>query len=164
MPLKVIENYREDNLGLPYPVLICRGALEVINDQGVTEGITVTAMESLVAAIAVARCLEPTRLLPGEVRFMRHVMHMNQATLAKALGLGALETVSRWERHAEFQASVACEKLLRFVVLSTLGHQVEDFRTLALMELVCSGLTPDVVAAAYHDGEFMRYRVTLGMN
>jgi DNA-binding transcriptional regulator YiaG len=83
---RTVDRYEEDGLGLPYAVTLIDGAEEQIDDDtGKVIGISIPAMETLVAAIAVTRASIPVQLSGDEVRFIRGVIGMGSKAFAESL-------------------------------------------------------------------------------
>lgn len=112
--------YRDPALGLPDVVLENAVIETTCTDCGEGPSITIPNLEGLLAAMAKARILDPSRLDAAAVRFLRTHLDLSGRALAETLGVRA-ETVSRWE-HGESMAPTA-DKLLRTFVLQ---HLMED--------------------------------------
>jgi DNA-binding transcriptional regulator YiaG len=93
---RTLPRHEEDALGLPYPIVLIDGAEEELNEAGEPVGVSIPDMEELVAAVALARVLDPLQLDGREVRFIRHVIGMQAKDFARALDMSP-ETFSRWE-------------------------------------------------------------------
>ena len=93
----VLDRYEEKLVGLPYPVTLVNAAKEVTHPR--TDeilGIAVPNSEELAAAVALALCFMPARLIGAEVRFIRRVLGMTGQELAAAIEMDPA-TFSRWE-------------------------------------------------------------------
>lgn len=78
-------------------------------------------LPGLIAAIAVCRSTEPTKLSGKEIRFLRRAMERTAKELAGDLDVTE-ETVSRWEND-RLAISTATERLLRYQVCLRLGDK-----------------------------------------
>ena len=120
---RTLPRHEEDGLGLPYPVVLIDGAEEEIDERtGERVGIFVPGMESLVAAIAVARALHPLQLHGSEVRFIRRVIGMPAKEFAEALGMDPA-TLSRWENGRQTVGEWA-DKEVRMAAVILLADRV----------------------------------------
>ncbi|MCX2560589.1 hypothetical protein OQ252_04115 [Acetobacter farinalis] len=123
---RTLPSYEEDGLGLPYAVTLVDAAEEEVDDTtGEVIGISVPDMEGLAAAVAMARVLIPVGLLPQEVRFLRDVLDMRSAEMAKALSMDA-STYSRWENGKQTVGQWA-DKQMRLVVVTVLQGRFPHF-------------------------------------
>ncbi|MBS0986634.1 hypothetical protein [Acetobacter thailandicus] len=123
---RTLSFYEEDGLGLPYAVTLVDAAEEEIDDKtGEVIGISVPDMEGLAAAVAMARVLSPIGLLSQEVRFLRDVLDMGSAEMAKALSMDA-STYSRWENGKQSVGQWA-DKQIRLVVVTVLQGRFPHF-------------------------------------
>jgi DNA-binding transcriptional regulator YiaG len=121
-----LERYEETGIGLPYPVILINGAEELIDDRtGETKGISIRAMERMVAAVALSRALNPLSLDGSEIKFMRHVIGKTAKEFAENLCFSA-ETLSRWENNA-LQMGGSAEKEVRMAVVLALQDRVPGF-------------------------------------
>lgn len=71
-------------------------------------------------ARAIATAKKP--FAPAELRFLRKLLGLSQAAVARLLGITD-QTVARWEK-GETAMDAAAERLVRFVVLEHLGDDV----------------------------------------
>ena len=95
---RMLDRYEERLTGLPYPVTLIAAATEVTHPRtGAVLGVAVPESEELAAAVALALCFMPVRLLGVEVRFIRRVLGMTGQDLAAAVEMDPA-TLSRWER------------------------------------------------------------------
>ena len=78
--------------------------------------------------VAGALIAKPTRLTPGEVRFLRTSIGLKGQDLAGVLGVAAVQ-VSRWENGAQ-PISTLADRLLRLVVVTREGLVAPDLRTI----------------------------------
>lgn len=84
------------------------------------ETLSIPNMDGLVAATAMVRLLEPTKLDGKDIKFLRKAAEMPATALAKELEVTP-ETVSRWENEkAPIGASV--EKLFRLSMAERFAH------------------------------------------
>ena len=77
-------------------------------------------LDMLLAAVAVARVLEPVQLIGAELRFLRSVLELTGAELAEAIDLSDKSVVSRWEND-KVRPGGFTEKVVRQLVLNLLG-------------------------------------------
>lgn len=123
---RTLPSYEEDGLGLPYAVTLVDAAEEEVDDQtGEVIGVSVPDIEGLAAAVAIARVLVPVGLLPQEVRFLRDVLDMGSAEMAKALSMDP-STYSRWENGKQGVGQWA-DKQIRLVVVTALQSRFPHF-------------------------------------
>lgn len=140
---RAIENYEVQSIGLPYPVIALNGVEEELDEQGNRIGVSIPDLEGFVAAVAVARALDPMRLSGPEVRFMRRVLDKTARTFAEALEIRH-ETLSRWEKeHAE--PGAWADKQVRMAVIIALKDRVPGLRadTKAVVEMKLHPRIPD---------------------
>jgi DNA-binding transcriptional regulator YiaG len=74
--------------------------------------------------VAQAVIAKPSRLTPGEVRFLRSSLGMKAQALAATLGVSAVQ-ISRWETGAQ-PISALADRLLRLVVATREGLPSPD--------------------------------------
>lgn len=104
------------------------GAEVVLHDAAVrvfcvdcgNESISIPYLEGLIAAVAMLRIKEPTKLFSKDIRFLRKAAEMKAVTLAGKLEVTP-ETISRWEND-KAPMSAAAEKLFRL----TMAEVFED--------------------------------------
>lgn len=77
-------------------------------------------LDMLLAAVAVARVLEPVQLVGAELRFLRSVLELTGAEFAEAIDLSDKSVVSRWEND-RVRPGGFTEKVVRQLVLNLLG-------------------------------------------
>ena len=119
---RTIPRYEEAGLGLPYSVILIDSAEEEIDDvTGQPVGVIVPDTEKLVAAVAIARALDPARLDGREVRFVRHVLGMTSTAFAEALNMSK-ETFSRWENNRQELGEWADKQVRLFAILKLGPH------------------------------------------
>lgn len=115
---RTLKRHEEDGLGLPYPVVLVDSAEEEVDDAtGEVVGISIPDMEKLVAAVAVARVMNPLQLDGAEVRFLRHAIGMSGAAFAEALNLDAA-TLSRWENGKQSVGEWADKQVRSYALLA----------------------------------------------
>jgi putative zinc finger/helix-turn-helix YgiT family protein len=85
-------------------------------------------IEGLHKAIVNVLSIKPSRLAPGEIRFMRKYLGWSQADFGVRRGVTP-ESVSRWESGSVLMSSIA-ERLIRLMVLTV--EPVSDYRILDL--------------------------------
>ncbi|GBQ17119.1 hypothetical protein CFR78_15720 [Komagataeibacter rhaeticus] len=123
---RTLPSYEEDGLGLPYAVTLINAAEEEIDETtGEVIGVSVPDMEGLAAAVAMARVLIPTGLLPREIRFLRDVLGLSSGAMAKILMMDPA-TYSRWENGKQ-QVGQWADKQMRMVVVTTLRDRFPHF-------------------------------------
>lgn len=83
-------------------------------------------LKSLVRTAAIARALIPVKLSGPEIRFMRRALDMTQEEFGDAMGVGAKETVSRWETDAKGMGEFT-EKTIRHNICALLHEQEPSF-------------------------------------
>jgi transcriptional regulator with XRE-family HTH domain len=120
---RVVPEWREDLLGLPYPVILENAVIEKVDDAtGAVLGNAIPDLDALAETLAVVRVFLPVRLSAPEVRFLRNAVKMTGRQLAAALGLTP-ETVSRWE-NGKISVGEYTERLLRHVIAAELTDRV----------------------------------------
>ncbi|AQS86898.1 hypothetical protein AA101099_0758 [Neoasaia chiangmaiensis NBRC 101099] len=123
---RTIKEHHEDGLGLPYPVVLIEAAEEEIDPAtGDVVGIHVPDIEGLAAAVALARVLTPTGLLPQEVKFLRDVLDLGSAEFAADLSMDPA-TYSRWENGKQ-QVGQWADKQVRLIVVAALRDRFPHF-------------------------------------
>lgn len=98
------------------------GAEVVLHDAAVrvfcpdcgNESISIPYLEGLIAAVAMLRIKEPSKLFSKDIRFLRKAAEMKAVTLAGKLEVTP-ETISRWEND-KAPMSGAAEKLFRLTM------------------------------------------------
>jgi transcriptional regulator with XRE-family HTH domain len=111
---RTVPDFEHAAIGLPGVVL--RNAVEEIycTRCGTVDSVHFPNVDGLIAAIAVARVKQNTKLAGADIRFLRKALGRNQLELAALLGVRG-ETVSRWEStHQPIEPPT--EKLLRALV------------------------------------------------
>ena len=98
LPVTLLDTVREDD----------DGNLEIPN------------LDMLLATVAVARVLAPIQMVGPELRFLRHVLHLTGAELARAIDLSDKTVVSRWE-NGKTRPGGYTEKIIRQLILNMLG-------------------------------------------
>ncbi len=76
---------------------------------------------TLLATVAVARVLDPARMVGAELRYLRHVLDRTGSEFADALDLSDKTVVSRWENGAT-RPGPYTEKVIRQLVLNLLAR------------------------------------------
>lgn len=113
---RILERYEDNLMGLPYPVTLLDAAEEVTDPRnGKVLGVAVPDAEELAAAVALALCFMPTRLLGTEVRFIRRVLDMTGQELAAAVEMDPA-TLSRWE-HGKQDVGGWADKAVRMAAV-----------------------------------------------
>lgn len=136
---RILATFELDTLGLPYPVVLKEAVVERI-DLKTNEviGHAIPDMDSLIAAVAMARCLHPMQLSGDELRFMRKVIGMKSKSLAESVGMSP-STYSRVENEKEH-----------------MGGYVEQL----IRELICEELKDKAPAIDYTPRDIIRLRIT----
>lgn len=112
----VLDRHEETLTGLPYPVTLFDVAREVTHPRtGEVLGVAVPESEELAAAVALALCFMPARLLGTEVRFIRRVLGMTGQELAAAVEMDPA-TLSRWE-HGKQEVGAWADKAVRMAAV-----------------------------------------------
>lgn len=94
---RILERYEDRLMGLPYPIMLLDAAEEVTHPRtGRVIGVAIPNAEELAAAVALALCFMPVRLIGAEVRFIRRVLDMTGQEFAAAVEMDPA-TLSRWE-------------------------------------------------------------------
>lgn len=120
---RVLPEYAEELLGLPYPVMIHGAAIaKVDTETGEVLGIAVPDSEGLAAAVAMTRCLLPVQLAAEEIRFMREVIGLRSGEMAAAIDVDP-STYSRYESGAQ-GVGECVERALRIYVCASLAEKV----------------------------------------
>lgn len=120
---RIVPEWCEDLLGLPYPVILENAVIEKVDDAtGEVLGNAIPDLDALAETLAVVRVFLPVRLSAPEVRFLRNAVKMTGRQLAAALGLTP-ETVSRWE-NGKVSVGEYTERLLRHVIAAELKDRV----------------------------------------
>lgn len=135
---RVLERHEEKLMGLPYPIVL-RDAAEEITDPrtGDPLGIAIPNSEELAAAVALALCFMPVRLVGAEVRFIRRALGMTGQELAAAVEMDPA-TLSRWEHDKQPVGGWADKAIRMAAVLRLQDHapgssiRPEDLVTLRL--------------------------------
>jgi transcriptional regulator with XRE-family HTH domain len=113
---RILERYDEELMGLPYPITLLDAAEEIADpNTGEVLGVAVPNSEELAAAVALALCFMPTRLLGAEVRFIRRVLGMTGQELAAAVEMDPA-TLSRWE-HGKQDVGGWADKAVRMAAV-----------------------------------------------
>jgi transcriptional regulator with XRE-family HTH domain len=119
---RVLKRHEETLMGLPYPVILLDAAEEITHPKtGKVIGIAIPDSEELAAAVALALCFMPVRLLGAEVRFIRRVMGMSGQDLAAAVEMDPA-TLSRWE-NAKTEIGAWADKAVRMAAVLRLQDQ-----------------------------------------
>ena len=84
--------------------------------------VEIPRLNMLLATVAVARVLDPARMVGAELRFLRHVLGRTGSEFAAALDLSDKTVVSRWENGAT-RPGVYTEKVIRQLVLNLLARR-----------------------------------------
>jgi len=129
---RIVPEFEHAAIGLPGVVL--KNAVEQFycTACGTADSVHFPNIDGLMAAIALARVKQNTKLAGPDIRFLRKALELNQQELAKLLAVRN-ETVSRWETgHQPIEPST--EKLLRTVVAIELSDRAPgievDFKQL----------------------------------
>lgn len=109
----------ENLLGVRVGLVNC--VKKIVCDACGEETITIPDVNGLVAAVAVARTMIPTKLNGTEIKFLRKAVDLSAKDLAGVLGIRP-ETVSRWENDPAQQIGSSDEKLFRIMV----GHHLKE--------------------------------------
>ena len=146
---EIMPEYREELLGLPYPVILKNGVIRKFDAAGETLGHTIPNLEGMVAAVAIVRARMPIKLLPEEIRFMRKAVDMRAKAFAGAIGVDPA-TYSRWENGSQ-AIGEHVERILRIFVCGTLAARAPaidyDPREIAMMKVLNAwpeGQTPKI--------------------
>ena len=116
MMTHVLDRYEENLTGLPYPVVLLDAAEEVTHPKtGEVIGIAIPNAEELAAAVALALCFMPVRLIGAEIRFIRRVLGMTGQELASAVEMDPA-TLSRWE-HGKQEIGGWADKAIRMAAV-----------------------------------------------
>lgn len=111
-----LDRYEEELMGLPYPIVLLNAAEAVTDpDSGEVLGTSVPNAEELAAAVAVALCMMPVRLIGPEVRFIRRVLGMTGQEFAAAVEMDPA-TLSRWE-HGKQEVGGWADKAVRMAAV-----------------------------------------------
>ena len=84
--------------------------------------VEIPRLNMLLATAAVARVLDPARMVGAELRFLRHVLDRTGGEFADALDLSDKTVVSRWENGAT-RPGAYTEKVIRQLVLNLLANR-----------------------------------------
>lgn len=84
--------------------------------------IEIPRLDMLLATVAVARALDPARMVGAELRFLRHVLDCTGSEFAAALDLSDKAVVSRWENDAT-RPGPYTEKVIRQLALNLLARR-----------------------------------------
>jgi transcriptional regulator with XRE-family HTH domain len=139
MMTRILDRYEDKLMGLPYPITLLDAAEEVTDPRsGKVLGVAVPDAEELAAAVALAICFMPTRLLGAEIRFIRRVLDMTGQELAAAMEMDPA-TLSRWE-HGKQDVGGWADKAVRMAAVLRLQDRApgsslhpEDVVTLRLL-------------------------------
>jgi transcriptional regulator with XRE-family HTH domain len=120
---ETLERYEDDDLGLPYPVIVRDAAVaEIDADTGEVLAVSVPNLDAYLAAVALARALHPLQLGGAELRFMRKVLGLKAKDFAACIPIAA-ETYSRYENDRE-PTSDFVDQLIRHYVCAELAETV----------------------------------------
>lgn len=136
----MLDRYEERLMGLPYPVVLLDAVEEITHPKtGEILGVAIPEAEELAAAVAVALCFMPVRLIGAEVRFIRRVLGMTGLELAAAVEMDPA-TLSRWE-HGKQDVGGWADKAVRMVaVLRLQDHALgSNFRPEEIVTLRFTG-------------------------
>ncbi len=114
------KEYRYTASGLENVILV--GLAECVDDEGET-CVTIPHINQLHKAIATGIVMRNGGMSGGELRFLRTMMGMTQAELAKAVNRDA-QTVGRWERQ-EFENDPNAEALIRLIAMDRLALDLD---------------------------------------
>ncbi len=118
---RVLAEYEEHLLGLPYPVVVRDAAVAKIDaETGEAVAVAVPDVEGLAALVALTRCLMPVQLAPEEMRFLRQVLGLKSKEMAEALATDPA-TYSRWEGGQQCPGEYV-ERLLRLHVCASVAE------------------------------------------
>lgn len=84
--------------------------------------IEIPHLDMLLATVAVARVLDPAKLVGEELRFLRHVLGCTGTEFAREIDLSDKTVVSRWE-NGKTRPGAYTEKVIRQLVLNLLGRR-----------------------------------------
>lgn len=125
MPIerRVLPDYAETLMGLPYPVVVHDAAVQIVDTAtGEVRGVSIPDLEGLAAAVAMERCLIPVQLAPQEIRFVREVLRLRSGELAARIDVDPA-TFSRYETGAQ-GVGEQTERLFRIEVCATLAERL----------------------------------------
>lgn len=120
---RTLEAYHDNDLGLPYPVIVRNAAIEEF-DSATGESLAVGLLHprEYVKAVALVRALHPLQLSGAEIRFMRKVLGMKAKDFAAAIPIRP-ETFSRIE-HDHERTSDYVDQLIRHYVCAELFEEI----------------------------------------
>ncbi len=97
------------------------------------EEIVLPNLEELHSLIAHDIAMQPERLRPEEIRFLRTHLGFSGVDFAKLVSVTP-ESVSRWENDADRKMEPHTEKLLRLMILASMGpfRDYEEFKNFGL--------------------------------
>ena len=112
----ILDRYEETLTGLPYPIVVLDAAEEITHPKtGEVLGVAIPDAEELSAAVAIALCFLPTRLIGAEVRFIRRALYMTGQEMAAAVEMDPA-TLSRWE-HGKQDVGGWADKAVRMAAV-----------------------------------------------
>jgi transcriptional regulator with XRE-family HTH domain len=155
MMTQTLDRYEERLMGLPYPIVLLNAAEEVTHPKtGKVIGIAVPNSEELAAAVALALCFMPVRLIGDEVRFIRRVLGMTGQDLASSVEMDPA-TLSRWE-HGKQEIGGWADKAVRMAAVLQLQDRAPG-SSLRPEDVVTLRLSPRL-AGSYPTIEVRRMR------
>lgn len=119
-----IEEYKADEIGAPFDVILCNSVEQrICPDSGAELGIRIPYMSDLLKEISLARAIHPRKFSAGEIKFLRKAIGLKAIALAKILDISP-EHLSRCE-NGDRVLSGAAEKLFRVVILRKRFNGIE---------------------------------------
>jgi len=140
----VLDEYVEDGLGLPFPVVLHNSVVEKRDaETGEIIGHAIPDFDALMAAIAMTRALCPVRLAGSEMRFMRRIIGMNSKSFAEALQINP-STYSRFENDKDHMGGFV-EQILRQYVCDALKDRAPaiDYTPKKIIDLRITNSRPE---------------------
>lgn len=113
-----ITRHEENNLGLPYPVILMNSAVKHWDGNGVMLGVSVPNLEGLAVAVAIERLHLQVAFTGSEVRFLRKILDISPGSFASAMDLD-LDQLVQWETGQKSPGTCA-DKLARIAAVASL--------------------------------------------
>ncbi len=118
----LLETYTEELSGFPHPIALVSAVTERRDTEtGEVLGYGIKNLPGLLAAVALARLLEPVRLSGAELKFVRKVLGLKAKELAEAVDVRP-ETISKMENDHDGVGEHA-ERLIRIYACSKLAKK-----------------------------------------
>lgn len=137
---RIVPEFVDDLMGAPFQVVLENSVLEERCEKcGKVLGVTIPDLDGLMAAIAMARALDPQKLSGEEIRFLRKAIGWKAKELAEFLEISP-DHLSRCETGThplsngleKYLRHYACEKIKKRFVLG-IPLDIEDFERMRIV-------------------------------